>query len=321
MILNHLVDCLVARDVNFVLLKDNRCPALHSEKMIKSMVIMSCDERSRKQYYKGHRDDFKAVLCLGNIPPGIKLSVPVHTYIHNVNLIDIPLHYTFLLKVKSLLKRQYIRFYAKNTDTWIVQTRHTANIVSQFLPCKGKQVLEYPFYCIPDNMNQTSWEERADYVFVGEETGSKGMAYLIEAWKILSHSSFNKTLHLTTIAPELQNQIKEAIAMGAKIENHGRIGFEEIIKLYNSSKAIIYPSLNESLGLGIVEAAEAGCDVIGCDLPYLHAVCRPSVVFQPQSPDSIVSAVLQYEKGNASKTVLTIHDRSNEIIDFIISSK
>ena len=46
MILNHLIDHLVARDINFVLLKDNRCPVLRSEGMIKTKVIMSCDERS-----------------------------------------------------------------------------------------------------------------------------------------------------------------------------------------------------------------------------------------------------------------------------------
>lgn len=318
MILNHLIDHLVARDINFVLLKDNRCPVLRSEGMIKTKVIMSCDERSRKQYYKGHRADFRAVLCLGNIPPAIRMPVPVHTYIHNVNLIEIPLHYTFPVKMGTLLKRQYIRYYAKNTNTWIVQTSHTANIVSKFLPCKGKPVLEYPFYYIPDNMNQTPCEERSDYVFVGEETGAKGMTYLIEAWKILSRSNFNKTLHLTTIAPELQDQIKEAIAMGAKIENHGRLGFEDIITLYNCSKAIIYPSLNESLGLGIVEAAAAGCDVIGSDLPYLHAVCKPTLTFQPRNAQSIANAVLVYETGGQSQTTIKIKDLVEEFIDFIL---
>lgn len=317
MILNHFVDRLVAKKVDFVLLKDDRCPRLKSEEKVKSIDVMSCAECERKKYYKGHRNDFKSVLCLGNIPPAIKMPVPVHTYIHNVNLLKIPSDYSVSYKIKAYLKRFYIQSLAKNTDTWIVQTKNTAEMVRYWMPCKNKQVLEYPFFRIPDKINQRRWEDRTDYVFIGEETGAKGMTYLINAWKILSQSKFSKTLHLTTIAPELQGQIQEAIDSGAKINNHGRIDFNEVISLYNCSKAIIYPSLNESLGLGIVEAAEAGCDVIGCDLPYLHSVCSPSVTFEPQNSQSIVNAVLQYEQGNRHRTILNVHDRADELIDFI----
>ena len=320
MILNHLVDRLVDRDIDYVLLKDDRCPRLRSEDKVKRMEVMSCAESVRKRYYKANRKDFKAILCLGNIPPAIKMPVPVHTYIHNVSLLDIPADYPLKSKIKSRLKRLYLRSLAKNTDTWIVQTSNTAEIVKRQLPCKNKRVLEYPFFFIPENMNRIPWEERRDYVFIGEETGAKGMRYLIEAWKILSGLGFRKTLHLTTIAPELKDQIDDAIAAGARINNHGRVDFDEVISLYNHSKAIIYPSLNESLGLGIIEAAYAGCDIIGCDLPYLHAVCIPSASFKPCDSKSIAETVLRYEKGRLPKTMLTIRDMSDKLIDLIVKN-
>jgi glycosyltransferase involved in cell wall biosynthesis len=60
--------------------------------------------------------------------------------------------------------------------------------------------------------------------------------------------------------------------------------------LYRSSEFIIYPSLSESFGLGILEALENGCKVIGADLQYIHAVCKPSLVFDPESEESITEA-------------------------------
>jgi len=53
-----------------------------------------------------------------------------------------------------------------------------------------------------------------------------------------------------------------------KIINHGSLEKSNIQKLYNCSKATIYPSLNESFGLGIIEALTAGCDVIGLSMVY-----------------------------------------------------
>lgn len=320
-ILNHLVDRLVAKNVNFVLLKDDRCPQLKSEEKVRHMMVMSCAESKRKNYYKAHRKDFKTVLCLGNIPPAIKMPVPVYTYIHNVSLLKIPEDYGYIWKLKSFLKRWYIRFRSFYTDAWIVQTSNTENLVKKYLPCKGKDIFTYPFYEIPAKVRNEKDKNRTDYIFVGEHTYAKGHEYLIDAWVILSEKLKQNcpVLHLTVGSDVLKPYIENAIRNGARIINHGRMPFEEVCRLYQRCKAIVYPSLNESLGLGIVEAIEAGCDVIGCDLPYLHSVCLPSETFVPQNPDSIVAAILKYRSGTSAKTQLTIKDEADNLIDFLHS--
>lgn len=318
MILNHLIDHLVTRKIDFVLLKDNRCPKLRSEANVPKLKIMASGERIRTKYYKSHQDSFSTVFCMGNIPPAIKMPVTVHTYIHNVSLLKIPKDYSISQKIKNYLKREYIRFYAKNTDTWIVQTSNTANLVNHYINKLNLPVLEYPFYNIPKNINQTSIGHRQDYVFIGEHTGAKGHEYLVEAWGILAQQGIKPKLHLTSNSLKLKKLIDENIKLGARIENHGYVSFDKVIELYNKSKATIYPSLNESLGLGIIEAAEAGCDVIGCDLPYVYAVCKPSLSFQPRDAQSIANAVSVYEKGGQTKTTLKIKDLVEEFIDFIL---
>ena len=109
-------------------------------------------------------------------------------------------------------------------------------------------------------------------------------------------------------------KIKEAIDNGVQIINHGYIPFGQLAQLYIQSKATIYPSYNESFGLGLVEAMEAGCDVIAADRPFVHSICRPSEVFDPSSPQSIADAVLRYEDNRSPKTEKTVENRIDEMI-------
>ncbi|MCM1311104.1 MAG: glycosyltransferase [Bacteroides sp.] len=317
MILNHLVNRLVARNIDFVLLKDDRCPKLDSESSIGNIYVSPSSIANRRRFYREHENDYSAVLCLGNVPPEIKLPVATHTLMHNVSLLAIPTDNSPKQKIANYLKRCYIRHYASNTDTWIVQTTHTARLLDGYINRGSRPIEVYPFYFVPDNINMVPFEKRHDYVFIGEHTGAKGHEYLIDAWGELAKKDIRPVLHLTSNSPLLEGRIKSAIDKGARIENHGYVSFEEVVKIYNKSKATVYPSLNESLGLGIIEAGESGCDIIGCDLPYLHAVCQPSAVFEPRNVEAIVSAVASYEMGECDRSHLTINDMVDNLIDFV----
>lgn len=317
MILNHFVDRLVAKQVDFVMLKDERCPKLNSEDGVPHLVVMSSATQVRNAYYRAHRDEFHSVLCLGNIPPCIKMPCKVHTYFQNVSILKIPTDYPLKWKLKTWLKRAFIRHYARYTDTWVVQTFNTANLVREYLPCNDREVLVYPFYRISESLKAEANGKREDYCFIGEHTNAKGHEYLIEAWRMLAKTKFQGVLHLTCNSDRIVPLIKQAKVEGAKIENHGFVSFSEVVKIYKQCKATIYPSLNESLGLGIIEAAEAGCDVIGCDLPYMHSVCEPSVLFEVKNANAVVEAVQTYEAVNCPKTQLTIRDMADELIEVL----
>ena len=317
MILNHLVNHLVERNVNFVLLKDSRCPELESEKQVLHLETLPSDNKTRNAYYRTHRNDFSSVLCFGNLPPQIKMPVPVHTYIHNVSLLKIPQSYPLKRKALSHLKRLYLKLYSKNTTDWIVQTTNTANLVKKNLATKNQPIFLYPFFRIPDGINVTPKHLRNDYCFIGNFTYAKGHEYLVDAWVTLAQIGINPTLHLTVSFPAFIEYINKARQKGANIVNHGKLPFSKVIEIYNQSKAIIYPSLNESLGLGIIEGIEAGCDIIGADLPYMHSVCLPSELFKHYDSQSIVDAVLRYESGDSPSTVIKIKDEVDAFISFL----
>lgn len=320
-VLNRLIDGMVEANVDFVLLKDVRCPKLRSEDGVKKICVLQPSLRNRHFYYRNHIDSYHSILCMSNVPPTVRMNCKVHTYFHNLSVLMNQRSMTPKRRLKNWLKKQTIRLFSKNTDSWVVQTWNTENLIKETLPCKGKIFYRCPIYTIPKEFESFVSIERNDYLFVGEYTMAKGHDELLAAWYLLHEKGIDLPLHLTCSekTPFLEN-VNKAINDGVKIINHGFVKFEEMASIYHTAKAIVYPSFNESLGLGIVEGIHAGCDVITSDLPFAHAICRPSEVFDPHFPHSIASAIEQYEKGFSPKSALTIKDCLPELIQLLTLS-
>lgn len=322
-LLDYLADKLLEREINFTLLRDVRCKKLKSEDRINSVIVLSDNRKDRYQFYIEHKKDFRFVLCFGNIPTPIKMGCPVYTYIHNVNLLKIPKEYPLKRKVVTWLKQKYISYYSKNTDGWIVQTSNTEDCLRKSLPYKGKEILRLPFYDISPDFSNLKFDgkQRKDYVLIGDYTGTRGHDEVVQAWRILYKQGFKGRLHLTlSNGSRFPVVVEDAVKEGVDIVNHGIVPFAKVVELYGRCKATIYPSKNESLGLGIIEAIYAGCDVIGVDLPYLHSICIPSTTFKADSVNAIVNAVLRYERDKCKESELTIMNKIDDLVTLAAGS-
>lgn len=317
-LLELLVKTLLQRNIDFHLLADERCKGRFDG--LPSIEYLPASMRNRRMWYKDNdANQYGCVFCFGNIPTQQKLKVPVYTYFHNVNLLTLGEARTVKEKLTMWAKRQVFRHYKKNTDCWIVQTTNTAAELKRHLKEAEERIKIMPFYDLPLALClQKNDAHGDDYVYVSNYTGAKGHEELLEAWRILHQRGIDKTLHLTVNNKRVVflKKIQEVQSEGVRVINHGFIPFEQVLELYKSSKAIVYPSHNESLGLGIIEAIVAGCDVIGSDLPFIHAVCRPSEVFNPYNSESIADAIERYEKGSI-RSELLITDHINELIDLL----
>lgn len=316
-LLEYLVKELLERDVPFHLMADNRCNGLFDT--LPSVEYYNASLKNRKRIYSRDLSNYSSVLCFGNIPPLERLSIPVYTYFHNINLLTLAETHSVKEKVFSWLKREVFKHYKKNTDYWLVQTSNTAAELISHLGESPERVKLMPFYELPGNVSEIAKQPHGDdYVFVAVDAPGKSHNELLETWFILHKKGVDKTLHLTVQDDSpLVEKIKNKQNEGVKVVNHGVIPFSKVFNLYKQSKAIIYPSHNESLGLGIVEAITAGCDVIGSDLPFLHSICKPSGVFNPYSAESIAEAVLAYECGNKKKSELTIYNHIDEFVELL----
>lgn len=316
-LLQYLVQELRKRGVDFYLLADSRCAGAFDE--LPAVEYMRASMRNRSLWYRRDMSAFSSVLCFGNIPAPRKLKIPVYTYFHNIHLLTLSEAHSLPFWIKSWLKREVYRCYKNNTDYWLVQTSNTANELQTHLKERADRVKLMPFYELPDGLARLKTETHGkDYVYISTYVPGKGHEELLAAWCLLHDRGLDVKLHLTVpFDCPFAERLDEAKRNGVLIENHGLIPFEQVIGLYQQSKALIYPSHNESLGLGIVEAATAGCDILGSDLPFLHAICKPTGVFDPFSPESIANAVVDYEKSRPKETVLLIDNQIDEMITLI----
>lgn len=321
-LLHYLVENLRSSNVDFFLLVDARCSDQFKD--LPKVEYRTASMSARREFYLAHRDEFSSVLCFGNVPPPIKLKSRVYTYVHNINLLKIPTILPLKRRIQSFLKQRVIDFYGKNTDCWIVQTENTKNELKRHLLQGRKETLVLPFYRISEDIQsiKNDRSDRTDYALIGELSYPRGHGIILDVWERLHKKGFDKTLHLTVShnsekQKEYCKRVKLLRDKGVRIVNHGFIPFSEVVDIYKKTKAVVYPSLNESLGLSIIEAIEAGCDILVSDLPFAHSICKPTYTFNFNSVDAICDAVIKYDSDGGTRSELIIRDMIVDLINTI----
>jgi len=81
------------------------------------------------------------------------------------------------------------------------------------------------------------------------------------------------------------------------IINIGRVSKHEVIDYLIQTKAMIFPSLEESLGLPLIEAAVLNVPIMGSDLSYLYNVIENPIVFNPFNANDIAQKMENFLDG------------------------
>lgn len=86
----------------------------------------------------------------------------------------------------------------------------------------------------------------------------------------------------------------EAHAPAEGVVVRGHVPFEELLRLYATASAMVYPSLYEGFGLPVLEAMASGCPVACSNTAALPEVAgEAAMLFNPYSPESIAEATLR----------------------------
>lgn len=329
-IINHCLETGFAKDIFFLL--DSRFNSETIEKLDSSQyVFIRPSEWNRIVFYKTKITLFDSVFCFANVPPPISIDkkkvtiyfqnvLLLHARRFGVNKINIFLYF---------LKKMYIKSRVRSNYSWIVQTETTRQLLGVHLLGGNSKIYIYPIFesKIFDRSESKLEANDFNYLYVADGSPHKNHQLLIDAWFLFVQRLNQKeiTLNLTLDASSfdrLNNQIGRIRDLGYKVINHGFCSSEKIRVLYSSSKYLVFPSLAESFGLPLVEAAASGCYVIASDLPYVYDVIEPSVAFNPYDVESLVSALL-ISKDSKSLNITTLKVKSNidELLKYLCNDR
>lgn len=294
-LLNYLVNYLESNNLKVFYLFDDRTRNLFNhipesrKKFIKNSLIR------RHFFYINNREEFKIILCFGNLPPTTQLKAKVLVYFHQNIFLNIPKNFSFKNKFIYFLKQNILNFIKNNADVWLVQSESVRSEFSyKYFDADVRKVIKFPFYPELDFSGYNVNRVKHSFLYVSNSSSHKNHYKLIEAF-CLAYDEIKKG-HLTLTVPILDinlcNFINKKITLGYPIENVGFIERQKLAEIYLSHEYLIFPSLSESFGLGLAEAIDGGCKIIAADLKYTYEVCKPSLVFDPLDIESIKDAIL-----------------------------
>lgn len=271
----------------------------------------------RWKFYRSNKNLFSSVLCFGNLPPNIKIRAKVYTYFHQLLFLALPNDMSLLTKMVYRIKMQILASFKKNTDIWWVQTDVIKQRLAEKYNIAPQRIELMPFYPPFEEEFQNVVRKKNQYIYVSNAPNHKNHIRLIEAFCTFYDKT--KIGNLVLTIPDGFIEILELIEskrqQGYPINNVGFVPRNELRKLYKESEYQIYPSLSESFGLGLVEAIENGCKIIGADLPYTFAVCEPSLIFNPLDKNAIVEVLLLSLSDNILPSKLKVSNQIKQLIE------
>lgn len=284
-------------------------------------------ENARKAFYKKNKSVIKTIFCFANVPPPISMEdARVFVLFHNTLLINARLNNLKSIKSSILfyLKRFYIKLINKKNYFWIVQTQLVKKNLLKKIEISEQNIFVLPFFNNewPSQINEQKKINENNFLYVADGSQQKNHIKLFEAIELLPQNLVKSLCFHFTIPSKYTNLINKITHLknnGFNVFNHGYCTKKELEVLYEKCNYLLYPSLTESFGLPLLEAAKAGCKIIASDLPYVYEIIDPIVVFNPNDSRSISKAIqIVSQNKNYISSQLKITNQINEILNLIL---
>lgn len=252
-------------------------------------------------WYKAKSTD--TVLCFHGLPPLLPIKGQVVVFLQNRILLEKNhlKEYSFKTKIRIFIERMWIKRLQRSSYRYIVQTPSMAIAAKKCLK-HNLHVTVLPFVSSNDLRDQArknkTQEKRFDFVYVASGDVHKNHLVLLDAWRLLNDEGLNPSLALTVssqLYPMLTRKIvKYTEELGLNVVNFEHLKTTAIFDLYQSSSALIFPSLAESFGLPLIEAHQLGLPILASERDFVRDIINPVHTFDPNSPLSIARAVRRF---------------------------
>ena len=243
--------------------------------------------------------DDDVVFCLGNLPPLYRIKGRVVGFIQNAHLLEsLP---GKSVTVKKHVERWWFKKCLDHCQTFIVQTQSMRDRLLGFTSLNNSKVLTMPFadellasrlQTLPVNFPQ--W----DFGYVSLPWQHKNHRRLLEAFVLLAREGLTPSLVVTVpekMDPELYHLLEHIQEKeGVQVTNLSAVDYSKVGKVYQSIRALIFPSLIESFALPLLEAQSFGLPILAPEKDYVRDVVVPQETFDAESPRSILRAIKRF---------------------------
>lgn len=305
-LLDYLVKNIENTDLKVFYLFDKRVEEKYNNLKLKnSYKFIKSGFFSRLFFYLFNKIHFEKIFCFGNFPPPIKSNSYVITYFHQLLFLNNNTHENYKLKIKKLL----FKITTKNTNLWMVQTNYIKETLINKYNINNNIVDVIPFYPLLKSTNIQN-KNINNFLYISSGHEYKNHINLLKAFVEFYKVNPKATLFLTIGGdfPFLNDFINTLYSKGYPIINYGYLNRVDLLNLYEISEFIVFPSLAESLGLGIIEGIENHCKIIASNLPWLKAVCDPTLLFDPNKVESIYEALINTINNDLKISKLLVED-------------
>lgn len=202
-----------------------------------------------------------------NIIKILDMSSAAAPYIRSIILKELNLNdsYKKSLKVKlksyNKTKSKYYFNEIKAADYFLVSSNFVEKSLCEYGVDKAK-IINVPYgvdisdFTLKD-YNKKKPNKKIKFLFVGRVEAAKGIYYLFEAFKQLTHLDIE-----LLVVGSIEMNIKELANCSENIKFLGPVNKKEISKIYQNVDVYVMPSLWEGFSLTIFEAMASGLPVI-----------------------------------------------------------
>ena len=288
--------------------------------VLKERIIQTNTFKNSQKKIKNH---FFQEYYLNGIPPFFRFSKEtnkVYVLFQNRNLFfylnyfNRRLFFSFNFIIYHILHSILINSFLKDTDYILVQTKTMKKILSSYKP-KNRIFVQDNFWkdiTLDAYLKNTNHKIKINnfdkklieriknlskfnklFFYPASLDPHKNHKRLFKCFNKLSKLKYKELILLVTLE---HSQLPKEIKNNKQIIFLGTKSFRVINQIYKLVDFLIFPSLNESLGLPLIEASLCNLPIIASDLDYVYDVSTPSYTFDPFSEEDIFKKILESAK-------------------------
>lgn len=237
--------------------------------------------------------NYDLLINFGNLPPLFRPKCKVIVFVQNRYLLETePIVDTNIkTKIKNFIEKSWLSYRGSNQYQYIVQTLTMKNLLKKFL---GPQyhIEICGFYDLPVYPQDDSINVKDGFIYVAGLESHKNHQRLLQAWELLKNK-YDLAPKLTLITskaanPRMFDQYRNS---NLNIEILGNFENSEVLKAYLGAQALVFPSLFESFGLPLLEAASLKLPIIAADRDYIRDIIEPTLLFDPLNSLSLAQQI------------------------------